>query len=125
MPWKAFVVNLSAFALLFAIHVVAASLEWDLIFRLVALSITFQILFFGPLTVVIQDAPSRHERRRTNGMATFVALPLALGLAWAYGGMSWDPYAVGVILGITATVQGWTHMTLLSSGSPSVVGGLK
>ena len=124
MLWKAVVANLGAFALLFVMHVVAASLEWDLLFRLVALSITFQILFFGPLTVVIQDAPSRLERRRTNGMATFVTLPLALGLAWAYGGMSWDPYAVGVILGITATVQG-THMTLLSSGSPSVVGGLK
>ena len=47
MPWKAFGVNLGAFAGLFAMHVVAASLEWDLLFRLVALSITFQIFFFG------------------------------------------------------------------------------
>ena len=124
MPWKALVVNLGAFAVLFALHVVAASLGWDMLFRLVACSITFQIFLFGPLTVWIQNAPSRLERRRTNGMATLVALPLALGLAWAYGGMSWNPYAVGVFVGIILSIQGWMHVAL-ASDAPSGVGGLK
>jgi dipeptide/tripeptide permease len=124
VPWKAFGVNLGTFAGLFAMHVVAASLEWHLLFRLVALSITFQIFFFGPLTVWIQDAPSRLERRRTNGMATIPALPLTLGLAWAYGGMSWNIFTVIVFVGITASVQGWMHMTLADDAHSSV-GGLK
>jgi len=105
-------------------HVVAASLEWPLLFRLVALSITFQIFFFGPLTVWIQGAPLRLERRRTNGMATIPALPLTLGLAWAYGGMSWNIFTVIVFVGITASVQGWMHMTLADDAHSSV-GGLK
>jgi dipeptide/tripeptide permease len=124
VPWKAFGVNLGAFAGLFAMHVAAASLEWDLMFRLVALSLTFQIFFFGPLTVWIQGAPSRLERRRTNGMAPFLALPLTLGLAWAYGGMSWNFYTVIVFVGISASVHCWMHMTL-ADDAPSAVGGLK
>jgi len=123
--WKPFAVNLGIFTLLFALHVVAASRDFALLFRLVALSITLQILFFGPLTVWIENAPSRFERRQTNGIATFVALPLAFGLAWAYGGMAWDLSAVVVIVGFTAVVQAWTHATLDSSEEASVVGGLK
>ncbi len=103
---RALGVNLAAFGLLFVFHIIFASWNWDVAFSIVALFISLQVILFGPLTVVLEGAPVRSQRRRTNRLSFLVAMPLSFGLAWAYGGMAWSLPAVAVIVGATLVLHG-------------------
>ena len=93
--------NITVFALLFGLHIVLASQDMDVAFSIVAVFISLQVVLFGPLTVVLERAPQRQQRRKTNRVGFLVALPLSFGLAWAYGGMSWSVPVVLVVLSAT------------------------
>lgn len=99
--WRALGMNITAFSILFLLHILFASQDFDLAFSVVALFISLQVILFGPLTVVLEGANLRNDRRRTNQVSFLLALPLSLGLAWAYGGMAWSVPAGGVIVGTT------------------------
>ena len=99
--WRALGLNLGVFGLLFGLHIVFAARGMDLMFSLVAVFISLQVLLFGPLTVVLEGARHRTHRRQTNRTSSLVALPLSFGLAWAYGGMAWSITAVGAVVGAT------------------------
>lgn len=103
--WRALALNAGTFGALFGLHIVFATLDWELAFSLVAVSISAQTVCFGPLTVVLEGAVDRAQRRRTNRAAAVVAFPLALGLAWAYGGMAWSLTSLVVVLGLTVSVH--------------------
>ena len=98
--------NLAAFCLLFGLHIVFAARGMDLMFSLVAVFISLQVLLFGPLTVVLEGARHRTHRRQTNRTSSLVALSLSFGLAWAYGDMTWSLPAVVVIVGLTLLFHG-------------------
>ena len=106
--WRALAVNIAAFSLLFLLHILFASQDFDLAFSVVALFISLQVILFGPLTVVLEGANLRNDRRRTNRVSFLFALPLSIGLAWAYGGMAWSVTAVGLVVGATLIL----HATL-------------
>jgi len=89
---------LGLFFLLFLLHIVAASQNWDVFFRLIALSITVITVMFGPFCVLVERSSPLNSRRSLNRVASLVALPLVLGLAWAYGGMTWETTPVAVLL---------------------------
>ena len=93
---KALLINLGVFSSLFLLHIVFAANGMDMAFTAVALLISFQIIGFGPLTVALtrtKDA-QRHILHRSFA----VGLPLAFGLAWAYGDMAWSmPETIGVV----------------------------
>ena len=93
--------NITVFALLFGLHIVFASQDMDVAFSIVAVFISLQVVLFGPLTVVLERAPQRQQRRKSNRVGFLVALPLSFGLAWAYGGMSWLVPVVLVVLSAT------------------------
>jgi|DEB0MinimDraft_3_1074331.scaffolds.fasta_scaffold124563_2 hypothetical protein len=98
-------VNAGLVGVLFALHIVFAVLDWDLAFSLVALSISAQIVCFGPLTVILASESDRTKRRQLNRQASVVALPLALGLGWAYGDMAWSWLPVSTVFVLTVAVH--------------------
>jgi hypothetical protein len=85
-----YLANFGLFAVFFGFHIVFAALDFDLAFSLVALLITGQILLFGPISVVLEGASVRAQRRATNRIGALLSFPLCIGLAWAYGGMAWS-----------------------------------
>jgi len=102
----------------FGLHIVFASLDLELAFRLVAVVITAQILLFGPLSVRLGGSPSRLRRRTTNQIGALLSLPLCVGLAWAYAGMAWSWPLVLLLSGTSLGV----HMMLDRRLSTSVNG---
>ena len=112
--WRGLSLNLVGFTVLFALHVVFAAGGMELAFSIVAVLISLQVFTFGPLAVVLERPVSRAKRRQTNRAAALVALPLAFGLAWAYGGMAWSaPHTVAVV-GLTVMVHGVLDRRLAS-----------
>lgn len=94
---KALLVNLGIFSVLFVLHIVFAANAMDMAFTAVAMLISFQIIGFGPLTVALTGNKNA-VRRQTLRRSFLVALPLAFGLAWAYGDMAWStPETIGVV----------------------------
>ena len=92
--------NLVVFGVLFVLHIVAAANDMDAAFRLVAVLISVQVIAFGPFTVVFSRLDENHRRRAVLRWSSVVGAPLALGLAWADGGMAWSlPEAIGIALG--------------------------
>ena len=86
----ALLLNLGFLSILFLSHIVAAAMGLDVLFRIIATTITFQIVFFGPLSILIDQPKPRAVRRKVNRASFILALPLSLGLGWAYGGMEWS-----------------------------------
>lgn len=103
---RALLLNLAVFCLLFGLHIVFAARGMDLLFSLVAVFISLQVVLFGPLTVVLEGARLRTHRRQTNRRCSLVALPLSFGLAWAYGDMTWSLPATVVVVGLTVLFHG-------------------
>ena len=93
---KALLINLGVFSGLFLLHIVFAANGMDMAFKAVALLISLQTIGFGPLTVALTG--TKGDRRQTLRRSFAVALPLAFGLAWAYGDMAWSmPETIGVV----------------------------
>ena len=90
-------VHLGVFGALFLAHIVAASLNASVVFHVVAVTVSVQVVLFGPLGAATSPGLSLKQRRRLHRHFTVVGCPLALGLAWAYGGMAW---AAGPFVGV-------------------------
>ncbi len=101
---KALIINSCAFSVLFALHIVFAANGLDTAFTGVAFLISLQVIGFGPLTVVIAGKRGGN-RRRTLRQSLVVALPLALGLAWSYGGMAWSLTETLAVVGASVCVH--------------------
>ncbi|HJM55529.1 MAG TPA: hypothetical protein QGI72_04705 [Poseidonia sp.] len=108
MRWSALLLNLGLFSILFLAHIGAAAMDFDILFRLIATSITLQILFFGPVSILIGSQKPRFLRRELNRFSFIIALPLSIGLGWAYGGMEWSIFHVISVVFPTIIV----HMTM-------------
>jgi hypothetical protein len=95
---KSIVLNTGIFGILFVGHIFAAAMDADVLFRIIATSITFQIILFGSVSIFLGQSARRVHRRQTNRLSFLVALPLSVGLGWAYGGMEWQLIPVAVIV---------------------------
>lgn len=96
---------MAVFGLLFSLHVVFAARDMDNAFAAVAALITLQVVAFGPLTVRMSSSQTASERRLVLRRSLPVALALAVGLAWAYGGMAWSTSALVRVLGASVVVH--------------------
>ena len=96
----------SVFCVLFAGHVVAATLDADVAFQIVAFAVSIQVVMFGPLGAATAPSLSLNERRQLNQVFGLGGLPLAVGLAWAYGGMAWSWPPLVLVLGAWL----WMHL---------------
>ena len=97
--------NFGMFSILFLLHIVFAVLDADIAFQMVALTISTQIICFGPLTVILEGAATPLIRRNTNRTAGLCSVPLAVGLAWAYGDMTWQVGPLLVILLLSLSIH--------------------
>ena len=103
--WRALGLNVGVFGLLFGLHIVFAARDMDLAFATVAALITVQVVAFGPITALGVSPESVIERRRALRRIIPLSLAMAIGLAWAYGGMSWSIPALVGVLGATLVVH--------------------
>jgi hypothetical protein len=101
---KALLINLGIFSGLFVLHILFAANGMDMAFTAVALLISFQIIGFGPLTVAL-TRNTNVVRRQTLRRSFPVALPLAFGLAWAYGDMAWSLLETTGVVGASLVVH--------------------
>lgn len=93
-------VNLAVFFALFLLHIVFAAAGVDAGFRLVAVLISIQAIAFAPLTALLVGPCEASVRRTVALRSLTIGVPLAFGLAWAYGGMAWSlPETVGIVGG--------------------------
>lgn len=125
---NALMMNLAAFGALFSLHIVAAAMDFRLLFSLVAVAISLHVLLFGPAVVMLGASETRDGRKAANRAGFVVSFPLALGLAWAYGGMAWSFGPVGWILSLHLIVHGLAELRFRPPSPHSemdAVGGLK
>ena len=93
-------VNIAVFFALFLLHIVFAAAGLDAGFRLVAVLISIQAIAFAPLTALLVGPCEATVRRTVALRSLTIGVPLAFGLAWAYGGMAWSlPETVGIVCG--------------------------
>ena len=88
----------AVFGTLFGSHVVAAALEAEVLFRIVATAVSIHIVLFGPLGSAAAPSLSLHARLHLNRTFAAGSAPLAVGLAWAYGGMAWSIPSLVVVM---------------------------
>lgn len=97
---RALGVNLAAFSVLFLLHIAFAATGIDVGFRLVAFLISIQVIGFAPLTALLVGPCEASVRRTVALRSLSFGIPLAFGLAWAYGGMAWSLLeTVGIVGG--------------------------
>ncbi|MDB2637292.1 hypothetical protein N9Y01_01995 [Candidatus Poseidonia alphae] len=101
MKHASIVANMGVFTFLFVGHIIAAAMDFEVLFRIIATSITFQIVFFGSVSILLGKAMPRVHRRETNRFSFILALPLSVGLGWAYGGMEWQFLPLVVVVAPT------------------------
>ena len=78
------------YATLFLAHIVAAAQEWDMIFKIIAVSITLLTFTVGPSIHVLGKIQTHEEKMKVNSLGHVIGIVLAFGLAWAYADQSID-----------------------------------
>ena len=74
------------FALLFVLHIIFAAADLEILFRLVALTLSAMVFFCGLCLVYLEKSKIKYSSTYNLGMT--VSCPLSIGLGWAYGGMT-------------------------------------
>jgi len=72
---------------LFLLHIVFAAKDFEVLFRLVVITITVITFFVG--IIIIYSGNVSKNRIVVNRLSCGVAVLLSIGLGWAYSGMSW------------------------------------
>ena len=75
------------FVSLFLLHIIFASKNFDIAFKIVAISITVLTFFVG--TSIIYFGKINSQRVEINRIGGAISIFLGFGLGWAYAGMQW------------------------------------
>lgn len=75
------------YASLFALHIVFAANDYEVLFRLVAITITIITLFVGIMIIYFGNILS--NRVIVNRFSCGISIFLSIGIGWAYSEMSW------------------------------------
>ena len=102
--WRGLVIAGVLYAAMFAIHIWLAIEGYRAAFRFSADLITVQTIALGPSAIVLGSIPSHASsaRIKANRIGLIIGIPLAVSLAWAYAGMSYD-----------WNILGWVAVTVL------------
>lgn len=103
--FRATCITATVYAVLFLAHIVAAAKDMDLAFRTVAALITLLTFSVGTCIRLIGRIKGTEAQLRANTIGLCFALPLAVGLAWAYAEQSFDITRTVLFLAIATAVH--------------------
>ena len=101
MGMRALIVFFSAYSLLFALHIVFAANDFNLLFRLVAFLLVAMTFFCAPLLWFIDSSMNQSNR-----IGYVASIPLSIGIAYAYTGMNFQIDATILALLLTSLTHG-------------------
>ena len=87
---KSTLVVAGIYAALFVGHIFAAANNWDVLFRLIALSLTLMTFLLGPCIAMLVSSEVHGQRKKAHRLGAWICAPLAIGLAFAYANQSFD-----------------------------------
>ena len=97
--YRGICISATLYAILFLAHIIAAAQDWNVVFKLIAVSITLMTFAVGPSIIVSGRIQNRKEKIQANTIGHSIGLILSIGLAWAYADQSFDiPLTLAFIL---------------------------
>ena len=110
-------ISATLYAALFFAHILAATQDWDLVFKIIAALITLMTFTIGPSIIVSGRIQSQEEKIQANTVGHSIGLILSIGLAWAYADQSFDIVLTLAFLLITALLHS-SHRSMLIQKQP-------
>ena len=83
-------ISATLYSVLFLAHIIAAAQDWNVVFKLIAVSITLMTFTVGPSIIVLGRVQSLEQKIQANTIGHSIGLILSIGLAWAYADQSFD-----------------------------------
>ena len=100
------------YAILFATHIVAASKDWALLFRVIATSLTCMTFLLGWGLAWMLNNENLEMRKRGHSIGAWISIPLAIGLAYAYADQSFDIALSAAFVTLTLATHALTFRRL-------------
>ena len=85
--WRGILLSASIFTSLFLIHIVLAANGYMTLFKIVAILITIHVIAVGPTIVIFGQISNLQTKTIALKIGLIIAIPLNIGLGWAYAGM--------------------------------------
>ena len=96
------------FVSMFVLHIIFAANDNELLFCFVVVSISLMTFFCGPLCLLLETSADNY--RSTYLFSSIIAVPLSVGLGWAYNDMS-----LGFLMILFPVISIFTHYSILKS----------
>lgn len=109
---KTVVVAAVVYAILFAAHIVAAAKDWALLFRAIATSLTCMTFLLGWCLAWMLKNENLEMRKRGHVIGAWISIPLAVGLAYAYAGQTFNISLSAAFVVLTLATHALTHRRL-------------
>ena len=82
------------FSLAFGLHILFASLEWDVLFILVAVDLFVFSQFYGPISVFLSSSKDFKEKKNTLFVGSLIGSPLTIGFWFAVNERTFEPWLI-------------------------------
>lgn len=86
--WRGILLSASLFTSLFLIHILLAANGYMTLFKIVAILITIQLIAVGPTIILFGQINNLETKTVALKIGLLIAIPLNIGLGWAYAGMT-------------------------------------
>ena len=86
--WRGILISASLFASLFLTHILLAANGYMALFKIVAIVITIQLIAVGPTIILFGQIDNLKVKIFALKIGLVIAIPLNIGLGWAYAGMT-------------------------------------
>ena len=86
--WRGILISASLFASLFLTHILLAANGYMASFKIVAIVITIQLIAVGPTIILFGQIDNLKVKIVALKIGLVIAIPLNIGLGWAYAGMT-------------------------------------
>ena len=86
--WRGLLLSASLFASLFLIHILLAANGYMTLFKIVAILITIHLIAVGPTIILFGQIDNLKTKIVALKIGLIIAIPLNIGLGWAYAGMA-------------------------------------
>ena len=86
--WRGILLSASLFTSLFLIHILLAANGYMTLFKIVAILITIQLIAVGPTIILFGQINNLETKIVALKIGLLIAIPLNIGLGWAYAGMT-------------------------------------